>query len=202
MFSELTLRPLNSIAYSDRPFTFLDPAAQIILSNITAIDLIENGDRVAREHWQNWQLTNLLRHAQARSNFWRQRMPSSVINHSIMKYLPIQRREDIATQSNLEGSLMATDGSAPVSSYASTGSTGVPVKVYICPENGNYNVIRSLAQYFMNNLTLAENRVQISPATSAAKLGENSLAAETADSWAGPLSKVFRNGSGKNIMHK
>jgi phenylacetate-coenzyme A ligase PaaK-like adenylate-forming protein len=202
MFSELTLRPLNSIAYSDRPFTFLDPAAQLILSNITAIDLIENGDRVAREHWQNCQLTNLLRHAQARSNFWRQRMPSPVINHSIMKYLPMQRREDIATQSELEGSLTATDGSAPVSSYASTGSTGMPVKVYICPENGNYNVIRSLAQYFMNNLTLAENRVQIGPATSLAKLGENSLAVETADSWAGPLSKVFRNGSGKKIVHK
>src|ERR1017187_8459736 len=120
MFSELTMRPLNSTAYSDRPFTFLEPDAQIAFAHITAIDLIENGGRLAREHWQNWKLTNLLRHAQDRSDFWRQRMPSRMINHSVMKYLPIQRREDIATQSKLEGSLMATDGSAPVSSYAST----------------------------------------------------------------------------------
>ena len=200
MFSDLITRPLNSNAYSDLPFSFLDQTAQNDLANITAINLIENGDRAARENWQNRRLTNLLRHAQARSSFWRKRLPSRMINHGVMKYVPIQSRQDIATQVNLEGSLIATDGKTPVASYASTGSTGAPVKVYGVPENGYYTVIRSLAQYFINNLSLAEDRVQIIPATSLAKLQKKSLAVESTDSWAGPLSKVFRNGSAKKII--
>lgn len=200
MFSDLITRPLNSNAYSDLPFSFLDQTAQNDLANITAINLIENGDRAARENWQNRRLTNLLRHAQARSSFWRKRLPSRMINHGVMKYVPIQSRQDIATQVNLEGSLIATDGKTPVASYASTGSTGAPVKVYGVPENGYYTVIRSLAQYFINNLSLAEDRVQIVPATSLAKLQKKSLAVESTDSWAGPLSKVFRNGSAKKII--
>ena len=152
MFSDLTRRSLNSNAYNDRQFTFLDQAAQNDLANITAIDLIENGDRTARQNWQNRQLTNLLRHAHARSKFWRQRMPSRMINHDVMKYLPIQSRADIATQVELEGSLVANDGNAPISNYASTGSTGTPVKIYVCQQNEYYNSIRSLAQYFINRL--------------------------------------------------
>ena len=66
--------------------------------------------------------------------------------------------------------LVAGDGKTPVSSYASTGSTGTPVKVYICPENGYYNTIRSLAQYFIYDLSLEENCVHIVPVTSLAKL--------------------------------
>jgi phenylacetate-coenzyme A ligase PaaK-like adenylate-forming protein len=202
MLSDLIARSLNSDAYGDHPFTFLDQAAQSDLANITAINLIENGDRTARENWQNRQLKNLLRHAHARSKFWRQRMPSRIINHGIMKYLPIQSREHVAAQVKLEGSLVASDDEKPVSSYASTGSTGTPVKVYICPENGYYNGIRSLAQFFINDLPLEENLVFISPGISLAKLEKDSLQVKSDDTWAGPLSKVFRNGSLKNITHK
>lgn len=202
MFSDLTTRPLNANAYSDNPFAFLDQAAHSDLANITAINLIENGERAARENWQNRRLTFLLRHAQARSAFWRKRLPSRMINHEAMKYVPVQSRQDIATQTALEGSLMAKDGNAPVSSYASTGSTGAPVKVYVCPENGYYNLIRSLAQYFINDLPLGEDRVQIIPAVSLAKLEKISLAVESSDSWAGPLSKVFRTGTAKKIIHQ
>src|ERR1035438_7701896 len=74
MLSDLTARSLYSDAYSDRPYSFLDQDAQNYLANITAIDLIENGDRAARENWQNRQLSNLLKHAHSRSKFWRQRM--------------------------------------------------------------------------------------------------------------------------------
>ena len=202
MFSDLTTRSLNSNAYCDHPFTFLDQDAQKYLANITAINLIENGARTARENWQNRQLTNLLRHAYARSKFWRQRMPSRMINHGIMKYLPIQSREDIATQVKLDGPLVSSDGKAPISSYASTGSTGTPVKVFVRQENNYYNVIRSLAQYFMNDLRLDENRVFIGPAISLVKLKKGSLDVISTDSWAGPLSSVFRNGSAKKISHK
>jgi phenylacetate-coenzyme A ligase PaaK-like adenylate-forming protein len=201
MFSDLAGRPLNTNAYNDDPFTFLDQSAQIDLANITAINLIENGDRQARERWQNRQLTNLLKHAHTHSKFWRQRMPSRMINHGIMKYLPIQSREDIATQSKLDGSLAARDSKTPVSSYASTGSTGTPVQVYVCPENGYYNRIRSLAQYFINDLSLEENYVHIGPAKNLARLEKGSLPPTLSDSWAGSLSAVFRNGSAKRIVH-
>jgi len=200
MFSDLTTRPINSNAYRAQPFMFLDYAAQNDLAQITAIDLIENGDRIARESWQNRQLTNLLKHTHACSKFWRQRMPSRMITHGIMKYLPIQSRADVATQTKLEGSLAAKDGNTPVSSYASTGSTGAPVKVYVCPENGYYNGIRSFAQYFLYNLSFEENRVQIYPATSLAKL-DKQLIVESTDSWPTPLSKVFATGSAKKITH-
>lgn len=202
MLSDLTARSLYPDAYGDRPFTFLDQAAQNDLANIAAINLIEYGAREARERWQNRQLTNLLRHAQSHSKFWRLRMPSRMINHGIVKYLPIQSREDIATQVKLDGSLVAGDGKTPVSSYASTGSTGTPVNVYVCPENGYYNNIRSLAQYFINGLSLEENRVYIGPEISLAKLEKDSLSVISTDSWAGPLGNVFRNGSSKKITHR
>ena len=202
MFSDLTARPLNSNAYNDHPFTFLDQASLNGLANITAVDLIENGDRTARQNWQNRQLTNLLRHAHARSKFWRQRMPSRVINHDVVKYLPIQSRADIATQVELEGSLVANDANAPISNYASTGSTGTPVKIYVCQQNKYYNSTRSLAQYFINGLSLEEDRVMIIPATSLAKLEKGPLAVESTEAWAGPLSKIFRTGSAKKIIYK
>jgi phenylacetate-CoA ligase len=202
MFAELTKRPLNLTAYSDRPFTFVDQDIHTDLANIAAINLIEHGDRTAREFWQNRQLTNLVRHAHARSNFWRQRMPSRMIGHGILKYMPIQSRKDVVTQVNLEGSLAATDGKAAVSSYASTGSTGTPVSVYVCQENGYYANIRDLAQYFIDGLSLQENYVAISPATSLTNLEKDSHTVNRANSWAGPLSKLFRNGSRKTIIYK
>lgn len=200
MLSDLTKRPINTDAYSGHPFTFLDQAVQNDLANVTAIDLIENGPREARERWQARQLTSLLRHAQAHSKFWRQRMPSRMINHGIMKYLPIQTREDIATQIELDGSLLARDAKNQVSSYASTGSTGTPVKVFISRENGYYNGIRGVAQYFFYNLSLDENCVSISPVTKLSELEKQSKSS-TFDSWAGSLGKLFRSGSAKKIVH-
>src|SRR5437764_2316604 len=199
---DLLERPLSANAYGDRRFTFLDQAAYNDLANITAIDLIENGDRTARENWQNRQLTNLLRHAYERSPFWRKRMPSRMINHGIMKYLPVQSREDVMTQANLEGSLHAGDANAPISSYASTGSTGTPVKIYTVHENAYYNSIRSMAQFFMDDLSLDENRVHIIPPTSMVKLENASFATRKTDSLGVALSRVFRNGSLRKIVYR
>lgn len=201
MFSDLTSRQLTPHAYSEQQYALLEPAAQKDLSNIVSINLIENGDRVARENWQNRQLTNLLRHAHARSKFWRRRMPSRMINHSIMKYLPVLTRQDIAAQVALEGSLLVGDGDASHSTYTSTGSTGVPVKVHISGENGYYNNLRSLAQYFIDGLTLDENRVRIGPGTKLENMHKKSILVKSSERWAGPLGKVFRNGHSKHINH-
>jgi phenylacetate-CoA ligase len=201
MFSDLIARPLQPNAFSDHPFAFMDNAEQNDLANIAVIDLIENGGRAARENWQKKQLTNLLRHAHARSKFWRQRMPSRTIDHSILPHLPIQTRQDIAIQTELEGALVQTDTGAPVASYASTGPTGSPVKVFYCPENGYYTGIRSLAQLFMDKLSLEENRVQIAPVISLANLDVRTSTERVSASWAGPLSKVFKNGTNRKIVY-
>jgi phenylacetate-coenzyme A ligase PaaK-like adenylate-forming protein len=195
-------RPLNANSYGERRYTFLDQTLQNDLANVVAIDLIENGDRSARENWQYRQLTNLLKHAHSRSAFWRKRMPSRMINYQLLKYLPVQRREDVTTQVNLEGSLVAADGNAAVSTYASTGSTGTPIKIYTSHENGYYNFIRSTAQFFIDNLSLEENWVQIVPPTNMAELENASRTVKTAASWAGSLSKIFRNGSLKKIVYR
>jgi phenylacetate-coenzyme A ligase PaaK-like adenylate-forming protein len=200
MLSRFTGRPLQPTAFSDRPLSFLSQPVQEDLANITAIDLIENGDRVARENWQIRQLSNLLKHAHSQSKFWRQRMPSRMINHGIMKYLPVLTREDVASQVNLEGSLATTDRAQPMT-YSSTGSTGTPVKVFITPQNAYYNNVRYLAQFFINDISIDERRIKISPPISLDRIEKGSVSIKTADSWAGPLSKVFRNGSHKQIMH-
>src|SRR4051812_29800062 len=53
----------NVNGYGDQPFSFLEPEAQQLLGDIVSIDLIENGDRSARENWQKKQLSNLINHA-------------------------------------------------------------------------------------------------------------------------------------------
>jgi phenylacetate-CoA ligase len=200
MLSLFRGRPLSFSAFSDYPLSFLSVPIKEDLANIAAIDLIENGDRTARETWQNKQLTNLLRHAQSRSKFWRQRMPSRMINHEVMKYLPVLTREEISVQINSEGPMATTDGAAPTT-YSSTGSTGTPVKVYITPQNGYYNTVRYIAQFFIDKLSIEERRILIYPPTSLDLLKRGAVRTKTADSWAGPLSSVFRNGSDKQITH-
>jgi phenylacetate-CoA ligase len=199
MFQDLFERPLNQDAYSDRPFTFVSKTAHNDLGNIAAINLIENGDRLARETWQNHQLTNLLRHAQAKSTFWRERMPSRVISHTMFKFLPVLSREDITRQVSREGSLAVEQGAASRSIYASTGSTGVPVQVHATPQNGYYNDLRGLAQYFFDGLSLVPNHTKIGPALKLEKMDRKSIAVRTSASWAGPVAEVFRSGSAKLI---
>ena len=62
-----TARPLHSTAFDTHPFAFLNDAQRNDIANVASIDLIENGDRNARDNWQKKQLTNLLRHAHSES---------------------------------------------------------------------------------------------------------------------------------------
>src|SRR4029079_19035014 len=70
------------------------------------------------------------------------------------------------------------------------------------PENGYYNSIRGMAQYFIDGLSLDENLVHIAPSASLASLEKGGVAASLSESWAGSLSALFRNGSGKKIIYK
>ena len=199
MIENLTDRPLLPGAFSQAPFGLLDPQAGNDLANMSAITLIENGDRIARSNWQNAQLSNLLRHAQARSAFWRKRLPSRLPTHASLRFLPPQTREDVRAQVQAEGSLVPPQGGRALETYATTGSTGTPVQVFVCQEAGYYNYIRSLTQYFIDHIGLEETRVQIMPPRRHDAQGAAEARTRDAPGWAGSLAKVFRNGTSSRI---
>ena len=198
MQSDFRNRIQNVNGYSDQSYHFLDPEAHNCVALIASIDLIENGDGPAREHWQKKQLGNLINHAYVRSDYWRQRIPSGSGRQDILKTLPILTRKDIAAQVQKEGSLTDKKQGA-VSTYETTGSTGTPLKVFVSGQNGYYNLVRGLAQFFFDNLTFDDNRVQISPILRTEDLQKNSGLRKADQHWAGPLSKIYRNGSLKNL---
>lgn len=198
MHSSFKDRLQNINGYGDQPFTFLDPEAERIIGHIASIDLIENGDRDARENWQRKQLGNLTNHAYIRSEFWRQRIPSGVGRQDILPNLPVLTRKDAALQVQREGSL-ADKKQGATRTYETTGSTGTPLKVFTCEQNGYYNSVRSLAQFFIDDLPLDQNRVQIVPIIRAEYFNKEAELRSFEQHWAGPLSKIYRNGSNKKL---
>ena len=198
MQSDLKNRIQNVNGYGGPPFTFLEPDVRQLVGDIVSIDLIENGDRLARENWQRKQLSNLINHAYVRSNYWRQRIPSGVSRQDILQNMPILTRKDVVRQVQNEGSLFVDKKQGAVSTYETTGSTGTPLKVFVCQQNGYYNGVRNVAQIFLDNLSLDENRVQIAPALRSEDL-KNSRLLSSEPYWAGPLSRIYRNGSNKII---
>jgi phenylacetate-coenzyme A ligase PaaK-like adenylate-forming protein len=187
----------NVNGYGDKPFTFLEPEARQLVGDLVSIDLIENGDRQARENWQKKQLSNLINHAYVRSNFWRQRIPSGV-SRQVLQKLPILTRKDVGRQVQNEGALFIDKKQRVASTYETTGSTGTPLKVFVCQQAIYYNNVRSLAQIFLDDLSLDENRVQIVPVNRSETL-KNTKISKSKPHWAGPLSKIYRNGSSKQI---
>ena len=189
----------NVNGYGDQPFTFLEPGAHQLIGDIVSIDLIENGDRPARENWQRKQLSNLINHAYVRSKFWRQRIPSGVSRQDILEKMPILTRNDVVRQVQNEGALFVDKRQRAVSSYETTGSTGTPLKVFVCQQAIYYNNVRNIAQIFLDNLSLDENRVEIMPFRRSEDL-KNSRVGSSDPHWAGPLSRIYRNGSNKKIF--
>lgn len=188
-------------AFSDQPFTFTTPQVHHDLATIFEINLIENGDRLAREHWQTQQLINLLNFAYSQSAFWKKRIPTNLPKMNPLKQLPILTREEISLQVNNEGSLAKHFTGSDTKTYASSGSTGTPVKVHLCPQNARYNVLRSHAQYFIEGRNLNENRTFIKPADGDQMLDlREGIKVETFDTWLGDLSQTFKTGSYK-IIH-
>ena len=192
-------RSQNLNGYADQPFTFVDPDAHRAMGHIAAIDLIDNGERAARQYWQKKQLANLVNHAYLKSEFWRQRIPAGAGRQEVLSNFPILARKDITAQAQKEGSLFG-DKKQSTETYETTGSTGTPLKVFVVPQNGYYNTIRTLAQYFFDDLPLDENRVQISPLVRAEDLlKQKTILQSSSRDWAGPLSRIYHNGSNKVI---
>jgi phenylacetate-CoA ligase len=189
-------RSQNINGYADQPFTFVDPDAHNVMAQIASIDMIENGDRRSREYWQKKQLGNLVNHAYLRSDFWRQRIPSGAGRQEVLQNFPVLSRRDIAAQVETEGSL--SGDKKATQTYETTGSTGTPLKVFVAPQNGFYNSVRSIAQFFFDDLPLDENRVEINSAARSDDL-EKAVVYKTASSWAGPLSRIYQNGTNKAL---
>ena len=193
-------RTQNVNGYSDQPFNFLDQDSHNCIAHIASIDLIENGDRSTRESWQRKQLNSLINHAYVRSGFWRARIPSEWSQQEALRKLPILTRKDISAHVQKEGSLLAGKaGGGRVSTYETTGSTGTPLKVFISEQNGYYNLIRGLAQFFFDDLPLDRNRVRVLSVIRSEELLKKSNVEDTKEFWAGPLSKIYRNGSWKSL---
>lgn len=201
MIATNSLNHLNSSAFSKEPFTFLESTVHNDLAGILEIGLIENGDRLAREVWQQSQLQNVLHYAYSNSSFWRSRIPKVLPKVDPLKSLQKLTRNDVILQVTTEGSLFKAGSGSNIQSYASSGSTGTPVKVHACLRNARYNGLRSLAQYFIENRELNHNRTFIKPADGdLSSNDQKTLRVERFDGWLGNLSKLYVSG-GYKIIH-
>ena len=187
--------PFNASAFSDKPMAFARPEVGRFFSAILDLAAIETGPRAAREAWQAAQLRNLMRHAANRSLFWRGRVGSGL--DANLGSVPILRRSEVRAQVESEGALLTAQDRIAVKSHSTSGSSGQPVRFFVSEMNGNYNGIRSIAQYFIEGRDLRLNRVMVDYAR---RPIEGSLAVEDEASWLGALGPLVDGGRGRRLQ--
>ncbi len=192
---------LSSDAFSTNPFTVLNQECQDDLATCLALHLLENGGRLPRENWQIAQIKNLLAYAKANSRFWNDRIPDTSSLSNAFQQIPILSREELNLQVSVEGPLSRAFSGDEISPYQSTGSTGIPVKIFTTRNNSRYNSLRSLAQYLIENRSFAFNRIFIKP-TDGPHLYEKGVGikVESYESWNGSLNTLFKSGAYKIIQ--
>ena len=188
---------LQTYGFSKRPMSFLDVIPGSCLARIFEIIAIETGSRAARAQWQKAQLQNLLTHAAERSPFWRTRIGTAKIADLALAHLPIQTRGDVKQQVKTEGSLLKPNDGLAAQRHLTSGSSGTPVQFYISSMNGEFNTIRSLAQFLLegNDLSLNLVRFGLTPVSN-----KEGLKVVTEKSWLGPLDAFIESGSYR-IIH-
>jgi phenylacetate-coenzyme A ligase PaaK-like adenylate-forming protein len=183
-------------AFSASPMTFCHSAPKKLLSAVLDLLAIETGNRRARENWQQAQLKNLLAHARHRSAFWKRRIARNVYAVRLPE-LPILSRRDLIEQVTTEGPLLGGTGDKiQVKKHSTSGSSGLPTDFFVSAMNGDYNHVRTIAQYFMEDRTLASNRTLLQYAPS-----NNALVVKRSGSWVPDLSSLFRTGQIKHIQY-
>ena len=188
-FSEF---PFNERAFSDRPMAFARPEVTRFLTALIELMALESGPRAARAAWQAAQTANLLRHATDRSPFWRSRIGAE----KALAKLPILSRADLRDQVSREGALLGPADRIAVKTHASSGSSGEPVSFFISEMNGNYNALRSIAQYLLEGSDLTLNRTRIK---SSKKMIEGGLAVERERSWLAALAPYIKAGGSRRM---
>ncbi|MGD0639698.1 MAG: hypothetical protein ABSC22_03030 [Roseiarcus sp.] len=176
--------------------TFCEPEVTRFLSAIVELAALETGDRKARERWQAAQLRNVLAHAANRSPFWRRRIgPREVA----LSRLPILSRQDLREQVASEGPLLTASDRIRVFEHSTSGSSGAPVRFFVSEMNANYNVMRSIAQYFLEGRDLTLNRTRLAYPRTPEKVV---LAVERSGSWLGILGSFVNGGMGKTVTSR
>jgi len=178
--------------------TILDPEPKAALGAVMEMALIETGSPTACEYWQQAQLRNLLKHVSQRSAFWKKQIGEKRPADVDLSLLPILTRSDVRNQVAAEGSLLRPADGIPIRPHATSGSTGTPVQFFYSAANGQYNSIRSTAQFFMEGLDISYNRTRIKPATGPVK---NGFSVEESPSYMGPLAPLFKSGANKHIEY-
>src|SRR5690242_16751039 len=190
--------PIRELAFSERPMTFCDPEPKNLLSAVLDIGAIETGNPLARERWQTAQLQNLVKHAVERSAFWQQRIGARKLAGLALSSLPVLERGAVMKQIVAEGPLLRSSDQIPINTSSTSGSSGMPVKFYASGMNTRYNLVRSVAQYFLEGRDLTLNRVQIDYIPYLQKEG---LKVTRSEAWLGALSGFFDCGSNKVIEY-
>src|SRR5205085_1210084 len=143
-------------------------------------------------------LLNLLNHAAERSPFWRKRIETTKIGDLTLARLPVQTREDVKKQVKTEGSLLKPNDRLPAKCHSTSGSSGTPVQFYVSSMNGEFNTVRSLAQFLLegNDLSLNLVRFALTPISN-----NEGLNVVTEKSWLGPLDAFIKSGSYRIIQY-
>jgi len=184
--------PFNELAFSDRAMAFTRPEVTRFLTALIELTALETGPQAARAAWQAAQAANLLHHAKDRSPFWRSRIGAM----QTLAKLPILRRADLRDQVSREGALLGLADRIAVSKHSSSGSSGEPVSFFVSEMNGNYNVLRSIAQYLLEGRDLTLNRTRI---RSAKEIIAGGLAVERESPWLAALAPFVRAGGSRRI---
>jgi phenylacetate-CoA ligase len=200
-FSEL---PLKNRAFSEKPMTFGNAEPSSFLSAIIDVIAIETGKRKARENWQRAQLINLFKHAHERSQFWRKRIEARKASDFQLSELPALTRSEVVQQVKSEGPLLHQGDGLKVTMHSTSGSSGTPLQFFISHMNTEYNHVRSIAQYFMEDRDLALNRTRLRSFThhefkhlrSGLKTG---FTVDVTENWLGLLGTLIRGGINKHI---
>ena len=162
--------PIKIKAFSDQPMAFCEPQSISFMSAIIELIAIETGSRQARERWQAAQLRNLVKHAAAKSAFWKQRIGPRRADNVEFTSLPFLTRNQVREQVESEGALQP-ETPVKIRRNATSGSTGVPIGFFASEMNSQYNLVRSITQYFLEGRDLSLNRVRLRPNRASAKDG-------------------------------
>lgn len=188
---------LKNRAFSERPMTFIEQEPKNVLAAVLDVVAIETGNRAARKYWQKKQMQNLLQHAVQSSAFWRKRIGAKKARDIELSELPVLERSEVVKQVETEGSLLRPNSGIATKKLATSGSSGTPASFFVSEMNEQYNMVRSLAQYFMESRDLTRNRTRIYRAP---KPINNGFSAQRSDNALGPLSSMMKCGNAKDIL--
>jgi phenylacetate-coenzyme A ligase PaaK-like adenylate-forming protein len=91
--------------------------------------------------------------------------------------------------------------------HSTSGSSGTPVEFFVSEMNGQFNQVRSYAQYFIEGRDFTANRTRVKymKYEDAKARGfdakKGGLTVQLSDNWLGPLGKLFKSGSNKMILY-